>query len=61
MLEVLELRAYSRAKQAVDRAKKMDEIDGTDPMVQRVMEIQADLLYESGRFTFGRKPQEPGD
>lgn len=57
VLEVLEARAYARAKQAVESAKKAGDVDGNDPMVQWVMQLQAERAMELRGITFGRKPK----
>ena len=41
-LDIIELRAYARAKDALDNAKSKNDIPGS-PMVDTVMEIQAEL------------------
>jgi hypothetical protein len=43
VFEVLELRAYQRARDAVNAAKKQDDIPDT-PMAKLVLEIQADRI-----------------
>ena len=41
-IEILELRAYARAKETLDNAKSKNDVPGS-PMVDMVMEIQAEL------------------
>ncbi len=41
-LDILELRAYQRAKEALDNAKKPTDVPKT-PMVEKVWEVQAEL------------------
>ena len=42
-MEILELRAYSRAKEALDNAKSKNDVPDS-PMIDMVMEIQAELV-----------------
>jgi hypothetical protein len=41
-IEILELRAYARAKESLDNAKSKNDVPDS-PMIDMVMEIQADL------------------
>jgi len=41
-LEIMELRAYARAKEVLDNAKSKNDVPSS-PMVDMVMEIQAEL------------------
>jgi len=41
-IEILELRAYARAKESLDNAKSKNDVPSS-PMVDMVMEIQAEL------------------
>jgi hypothetical protein len=42
-IEILELRAYARAKEALDNAKSKNDVPSS-PMVDKVMEIQSELV-----------------
>ncbi len=42
-IEILELRAYARAKEALDNAKSKNDVAGS-PMVDLVMEVQEELV-----------------
>ncbi len=41
-LEIIELRAYARAKEQLDNAKKSTDVPKT-PMIEKVWEVQAEL------------------
>lgn len=43
--DIMDLRAYARAKVAVDRARNDADVEGI-PMVDAVWAVQADLLKE---------------
>ena len=50
-IDIIELRAYSRAKELLDNARDSKDIPD-NPMIDRVFEIQAELLkrrWENGR------------
>ena len=52
-LDILELRAYARAKDALDRAQSDKEIPN-GPVIDRVFEIQAEIHRRKRGETDGR-------
>jgi hypothetical protein len=52
-LDIMELRAYSRAKEALDNAEKPDDVPN-HPMIDRVFEVQYELLKRRKEGENGR-------
>ena len=48
LLDILTVRSYARAKEALDRAKDNNEVAGT-PMIGDVWDVIADILKDKRR------------
>lgn len=40
VLDVIDLRAFARAKQTVESTKKLEDLDQRDPMIRRVLDVE---------------------